>query len=104
MKYPFLLLLLFFTVEIFSQEKFTKEFSIVTDNDLYISIEKDRYYSNGLFLSYRYIPTKFNETQKKIITVTLGHQIYTPFKSTVVNKILHDRPFAGFFICPIRCF
>ena len=96
MKYPFLLLLLFFTVEIFSQEKFTKEFSIVTDNDLYISIEKDRYYSNGLFLSYRYIPTKFNETQKKIITVTLGHQIYTPFKSTVVNKILHDRPFAGF--------
>ena len=23
------------------------------------------------------------------------HQIYTPFKSTVVNKILHDRPFAG---------
>ena len=26
----------------------------------------------------------------------MGHQIYTPFKSTVVNKILHDRPFAGF--------
>lgn len=96
MKYPFLLLLLFLTVESFSQEKFTKEFSMVTDNDLYISIEKDRYYSNGLFLSYRYIPTKFNETHKKIITVTLGHQIYTPFKSTVVNKILHDRPFAGF--------
>ena len=52
MKYPFLLLLLFLTIESFSQEKFTKEFSIVTDNDLYISIEKDRYYSNGLFLSY----------------------------------------------------
>ena len=43
MKYPFLLLLLFLTVESFSQEKFTKEFSIVTDNDIYISIEKDRY-------------------------------------------------------------
>ena len=60
MKYPFFLLLLFLTVVSFSQEKFTKEFSIVTDNDLYISLEKDRYYSNGLFLSYRYIPTKFN--------------------------------------------
>ena len=95
MKYPFLLLLLFLTIESFSQEKFTKEFSMVTDNDLYISIEKDRYYSNGLFLSYRYIPTKFNETHKKIVTFTLGHKIYTPFKSTVVNKILHDRPFAG---------
>ena len=71
MKYLFLLLLLFLTVESFSQEKFTKEFSMVTHNDLYISIEKDRYFSNGLFLSYRYITTKFNETHKKIITVTL---------------------------------
>ena len=96
MKYHFPLLLLFLTTVSFSQEKFSKEFSMVTDNDLYISREKDRYYSNGLFLSYSYVPNKFNETHKKIITFTLGHQIYTPFKSTVVNKNSHDRPFAGF--------
>jgi len=96
MKFIFLLLFLFFVSISFSQEKLSKEFSFISDNDLYISSQKDRYYSNGLFFSYRYLAPNFKKASKKIFEFQLGHQIYTPFKSTVINKKLHDRPFAGY--------
>ena len=49
-----------------------------------------------MFFSYRYLAPNFKKASKKIIEFQLGHQIYTPFKSTVINKKLHDRPFAGY--------
>ena len=89
-------ILLFLSISVFSQQKFSKEFSFVTDNDLYVSKEKDRYYSNGLFFSYRYVASDFKNLEKKIIEFQLSHEIYTPYKSTVINVALHDRPFAAY--------
>tara|TARA_B100000795_G_C22794461_1_gene438625 strand:- start:125 stop:1072 length:948 start_codon:yes stop_codon:yes gene_type:complete len=91
-------ILIFFSLAkvTFSQEKLSKEFSLITENDLYVSPQKDRYYSNGLFFTYRYLNKNFKKLDKKIIEFQIGHQIFTPYKSTVVNINLHDRPFAAY--------
>ena len=90
----FILLLLLFPFFSFSQESYSKEFTISTDNDLFISYVNDRYYSSGLFSDYRYV-SKDLTTEKKIKSWSLEHQIFTPFKSIVLEKSQHDRPFAA---------
>ncbi|WP_334058609.1 lipid A deacylase LpxR family protein [Polaribacter sp. P097] len=82
---------------IFSQDKFSKEFSFVTDNDLYVSFKRDRYYTNGMFLNYRYIKNTSNDKlAKKIFEWQLGHEMFTPYKAIVTDTSDHDRPFAGY--------
>jgi len=81
----------------FSQKKHAKEIGFISDNDLYVSAYKDKYYTNGFFLSYRYLtPTKNKKIEKKIIEWQLGHLMYTPFKATIENIAFHDRPFAAY--------
>jgi len=80
-----------------SQEKFSKELSFIAENDLFVSTFQDRYYSSGLFLSYRYLSkSKGTSLEKRIFKWELGHKIYTPYKSTITNVVDHDRPFAGY--------
>ncbi len=67
----------------------------MNDNDLYASKERDQYYSNGMFLSYRYLAENSKKFVKKIYELQIGHEIYTPYKSTVLSPLLHDRPFAA---------
>lgn len=85
------------SLSIFSQRKYSKEISFTNDNDLYVSTFRDRYYTNGMFLSYRYASKKtFKKVLKKNYEIQIGHHIYTPFKATVSSVKLHDRPFAGY--------
>ena len=80
-----------------SQEKFSNEISFITDNDLYISTVRDRYYTSGIFLSFRQLKdNKNNAFVKKIYEWKIGQEMYTPYKSTVVSINKHDRPFAGY--------
>jgi len=96
-KILFLSLLLFVSINIFSQRKYSKEFSFLNDNDLFISTHQDRYYTNGMFFTYRYLSSKLlKNTEKKIFEIQLGHHMYTPFKATVQQHGDHDRPFAGY--------
>lgn len=95
MRKKLFLLLFFVSISLFSQEKFSKEFSFVNDNDLYASLVLDQYYSNGIFLNYRYLASDFKNFSKKIYELEIGHEIYTPFRSTIVSPLDHDRPFAG---------
>lgn len=82
----------------FSQNKYSKEISLLSDNDLYTSVYRDRYYTNGLFLTYRTVSEKEqNNVIKKIHKFQLGHMIYTPIKATLEFAAAHDRPFAGYF-------
>lgn len=80
-----------------SQNLKTKEISLIVDNDLFISTYQDRYYTNGMFLSYRFLsqktPTIFSE---KIYEFKIGHHIYTPKKANVFSRSEHDRPFAAY--------
>lgn len=95
-KFIFVLLLFASTLTV-SQEKFSKEISFITDNDLYVSIVRDRYYTSGIFLGYKYLSKTKNESlEKKIIEWQLRHEMYTSYLSTVTNILQHDRPFAGY--------
>lgn len=79
----------------YCQNSYRKEFSLVSDNDLFISYVNDRYYSSGLFFKYRYINENYQGKGKKINHWSLEHKIFTPFKSIVIDKSQHDRPFAA---------
>ncbi len=98
MKY-FSVIILFFTAIFtsFSQDKYSKEISFINDNDLYISTTRDRYYTDGLFLSYRYLSkNKKDNLEKRILEWQIGHEMYTPYIATVQTVNKHDRPFAGY--------
>ncbi len=96
MKKITLFLFSLFSISMFSQRKYAKEFSFLNDNDLYISAYQDRYYTNGMFFTYRYLSNLENQNlEKKVYEIQLGHHMYTPFKATVELHGDHDRPFAG---------
>ncbi|CAM1345697.1 lipid A deacylase LpxR family protein [Tenacibaculum amylolyticum] len=98
MKKSFLLTLLFINaLNCISQVKYSSSFNIINDNDLYISTSQDRYYTNGVFLSYNYMSKKASEDQlKKIYSIQLGQRMYSPFKANVRDIREHDRPFAAY--------
>ncbi|MDD4608934.1 MAG: lipid A deacylase LpxR family protein [Bacteroidaceae bacterium] len=73
------------------------EIGFITDNDLYVSLFRDRYYTNGFYLNYRYLSTKRSEhLLKQIFEMQVGHQIYNPYKATVLLLSEHDRPYAAY--------
>lgn len=97
MKKNITLLLILFSLHIYSQRKYAKEISFINDNDLYISTHQDRYYTNGMFLTYRYASNKqFKNIEKRIYEIQVSHHMYTPFKAVVETVEEHDRPFAGY--------
>ncbi len=97
MKKKIFFVLLCLTATLFSQRKYAKEFSFLNDNDLYTPTQQDRYYTNGIFFSYRHLTNTSNEKiAKKVYEYQLGHHIYTPFKALFDLKEEHDRPFAGY--------
>ena len=92
-----LVLLLFVSFVTISQEKYAKEFKILSDNDLYVSTYNDRYYTNGLFLSYKYLAkNKSDKLHKKILEWEIGHEMFSPYKAILINSANHDRPFAAY--------
>lgn len=97
MKYRLLFCFFFTSFCFYSQQKFSKELSFTTDNDLYVSPNRDRYYTNGFFLEYKYLAkNENNKLEKKIIEWQIGHEMYTPNKAIVTSIFLHDRPFAAY--------
>lgn len=97
MKYCLFLYLFSISIYVAAQQKFSKEISLVTDNDLYVSIGRDRYYTNGTFLSYRYlIKHKNDKLEKKIIEWQIGQEMFTPNRAVVQDIKQHDRPFAAY--------
>ncbi|MCI2228198.1 lipid A deacylase LpxR family protein [Polaribacter sp. MSW13] len=97
MKYRLFFYFFLISLYSFSQEKFSKEISLITDNDLYVSKTKDRYYTSGVFLKYRYLSKVKKENQeKRILEWQIGQEMYSPYKSVVTSIEQHDRPFAGY--------
>jgi len=96
-KITFIVFLLL-SLSILAQEKYSKEISLLTDNDLYVSLTSDRYYTNGLFLSYKYVSkNKPENLEKRIFEWQLGHEMFSPYKAIVIDPSKHDRPFAAHF-------
>ncbi|NCT10640.1 MAG: lipid A deacylase LpxR family protein [Flavobacteriia bacterium] len=97
MKFKTSFFFFFCSIWIYSQQKFSKEISFVNDNDLYVSTIKDRYYTNGVSLSYRFLSSSIKENlEKRILQWQIGHKMYTPYKAIVTSIEDHDRAFAAY--------
>jgi lipid A 3-O-deacylase len=80
-------------------QSFKNEFGFKSENDSYLAQGSDRYYTNGLFLSFRRATdqTKLtNGLEKKIYELTVGQKIYNPISGYAPNSEAQDRPFAGY--------
>lgn len=71
-----------------------RQLEIAHDNDFFLTT--DRYYSSGLFLTYRRIPKKglFSEEGEQF-SLRLGQQVYTPSDVMSRDTADYDRPYAG---------
>jgi len=79
------------------QKEYTCEVGIVSDNDAYLFLAIDQYYTNGLMLYFRYVPKEYNEKLvNKIIEFRVGQKIYNPFQGYVPWIERVDKPFAGY--------
>ena len=97
-KIAFFYLLYLFTNTALGQQLSAKhELGVITENDSYISEYQDKYYTNGIFLFYRYLANNnIPNVNKKIIEFKAGQQIYNPYHGDAYTLALQDRPFAGY--------
>lgn len=73
------------------------QFTIVSDNDGYLSLNNDGYYTNGLKLAYQW--RKARPERKKtmrVYTFEAGHEIYTSQFSGEFYEARLDRPLTGY--------
>lgn len=76
---------------------YTKEISIITDNDNYLIQKRDGYYTNGFYFTYQHlVQPKDPRTQKVIMRYELGQMIFNPYKYSITDPEQMDRPFAGY--------
>ena len=101
MKIKGILLLIFFFLVLQSKAQTTyknREYSLANDNDVYLLIGNDCYYSNGIIFHKRWIregkETK-KDTSKAIFDFEFAHRTYNPQDLILRNSRTFDRPYAG---------
>lgn len=83
----------------YPQSSFKNEFGFQTDNDAYLALQQDRYYTNGLFVTFRHATDQSRlrrSVNKKIWDIEFGHQIYNPITGSITDIKNIDRPFAAY--------
>lgn len=88
----------FFHLQVNGQA-FKYEAGFKSDNDSYLAQGSDRYYTNGLFLNFRFATDQEllkPGLAKKIIGISAGQQIYNPRSGYRPDPETQDRPFAGY--------
>jgi hypothetical protein len=73
------------------------QLSIISDNDAYVSLYTDRYYTNGISFNYTWI-SKQPHTTKKIQSLQLGQLMFNPYDYTTRYVEAIDRPYAGLLL------
>jgi lipid A 3-O-deacylase len=104
MQYSFKLLVIFLfaTFSVAAQHKMYKnEFGFKSENDSFLATGQDRYYTNGLFISFRRaqkpnVQPDSNNFNKKIIEFSFGQSLYNAQTGAVPNINFVDRPFAAY--------
>lgn len=87
-----------FTLQANAQQ-FKHEIGFQSDNDSYLAQGSDRYYTNGLFLNYRFATDhgKLKEgIEKKVVELSAGQMIFNPRSGYRPDPATQDRPFAGY--------
>lgn len=95
-----ILFLLFLTLQQgYSQQRnYSNEFGFRSDNDAYLAIAQDQYYTNGLFITFRHALKQGDSSRisKKIYELEFGQYMYNA-NSGETNYIQEvDRPFAAY--------
>lgn len=75
-----------------------REFSFTNENDVYLMLSIDRYYSNGLFLNYRFSPEQAPPSDlrvKKIYDLAIAQRFWTPQDVRLRRIQDYWRPYAG---------
>lgn len=78
---------------------YKNEFGFRTDNDAYLAKGQDRYYTNGLFITFRHAANQSrlkSSVNKKIWEIEAGQKMYNPISGQISDIRQVDRPFAGY--------
>jgi lipid A 3-O-deacylase len=78
---------------------YKNEFGFRTENDAYLAYGQDRYYTNGLFITFRHAADQTRLTgkvNKRIWEIEAGQKIYNPISGYISDNTKIDRPFAGY--------
>lgn len=103
MKHKFFNLLLILLLSCFfvhaQQRNYQNEIGFQSDNDAYLAQGSDRYYTNGLFLYFRYAMQ--TDTAKanlfgKVLGFEAGQKMFNPQSAFIPAARYVDRPFAGY--------
>lgn len=74
---------------------YTRQLELSHDNDFILLT--DRYYSSGLFLTYRTLLKKgASDKRDHQLNFKLGQEVYTPSQTQSTDTNIFDRPYAGF--------
>lgn len=90
--------LILLCTSVFGQE-FKSEFGFKSDNDAYLFYGQDRYYTNGLFITFRHAldQQKLKGNLEKVTyEIEVGQKMFNPQSGYQPNAATHDRPFAGY--------
>lgn len=80
-----------------SPKSFSKQLSVITDNDRYLMQGRDRYYTNGLMISYSMAHRSKNAAiLKQVNQYEIGQKIFTPYSRKIDNVSQIDRPVTGY--------
>jgi len=74
------------------------EFAVNSDNDAYLFIGQDQYYTNGISFNYRHLRNdlKLKQNQvKQIWSLSLGHKLYNAYSGFSEVRLM-DRPFTAY--------
>lgn len=104
MKYCFFILISVLNINLsYSQNSpidYKNEFGFRSDNDSYLAYGQDRYYTNGLFISFRRAADqstiKNKKLQKVIWELEAGQKIFNPQSGSIKDISFVDRPFAAY--------
>lgn len=91
-------LLVLSCVTVFGQA-FKNEFGFRSDNDAYLFYGQDRYYTNGLFITFRHALDQqklIGNLEKVTYEIEAGQKMYNPISGDRPIAATQDRPFAGY--------
>lgn len=97
LKFAILAIILIFN-KLYAQE-FNKEIGFKSDNDSYLANGQDRYYTNGLFITYRKVaePKQIKPgLAKKIIELEIGQKMYNAQSGYIPAINYVDRPITAY--------
>ena len=82
-----------------SAQNHSKQFGFKSDNDAYLARGQDKYYTNGIFISYRFAnkPKKENSALAKQLTqLELGQKMYNAQSGYIPDMVYVDRPITAY--------